>query len=160
MKQTNCSYESAVVVAAHSNSWDDALFDHVTSCAHCGELIEVMEWTRSLTTDAEWPPLSDPGLLWIKSEYLRAEAAQRCRMRRLLMLQSGCAILFVVSAVLLAPSWHTFQTIPSLMLTLTSQIGKAEESALNLFSPSMVSVSVAVLVAAVTFIIRPLFSEN
>ena len=158
MQDHICPQESVVVVSIRSGSWDETLLNHLDSCPHCGELVQVMEWTRSLTTDVEWPPLSDPDLLWIKSQHLQAQTAQRRTMRKFLFLQTGCTALLVVLAALLAVSRQGLETIVLQMLASIRRIETLEWSALYL--STTVAIGVALLIGAVTLVIQPLLSED
>ena len=80
MKAPRCEWEQAVLDAVRSGRWpDEALRNHVTSCALCADVALVAEYLAQQGELARAKAaLPNPGLIWWRTQVLaRREVAER-----------------------------------------------------------------------------------
>lgn len=68
-----CDQESAVMSAAQSNEWDDAIRHHAASCPTCRESLRVSSALRTLARQMSVPSTPDPRLIWLKASFAQRQ---------------------------------------------------------------------------------------
>ena len=94
MKAPHCEWEQAVLDATRSRRWpDEALRNHVASCAVCADLALVAEYLAQQGELARAEAaLPNPGLIWWRAQVLaRREAAERATQPIAIAQRVACA---------------------------------------------------------------------
>jgi RNA polymerase sigma factor (sigma-70 family) len=160
MQDLNCPSESSVIKAVQTATCSDTLLQHVSSCSHCGELVQAAQWMRNLGAVPRWPAPVDPDWLWVQSQFLKEQTRQRRAHRSLLAVETGLIVLVSSCASMLALQWPAAQNILFDVLTVAGGWNISEPFTMSLSSAILVIVVAPLAVAAVTLAIHPLVSGN
>jgi hypothetical protein len=100
MIKKGCNCETLVSSTIQAGRCDQQILDHVNSCLPCADLVQIIQCTRALAIDRDWP-LPDPDLLWIKSAFLNAEMPRKRDLRLSYVIDGAYALLLSATATIL-----------------------------------------------------------
>jgi hypothetical protein len=107
----------------------------------------VAAWMRQLSIDPperSHRPLPDPDLVWMKAQLLDRQAAKERALRLVRWFETMARILVVFAAYWLGSALATAVAVPEL----------------KLLNPTLLGLAVSVLLAAVTMLAFPIWSED
>jgi hypothetical protein len=113
MNPISCPPEESIIRSARTGCWDISAKAHVTECAHCREIVRIVEWLgRAAEADGKPGDLPGAEQVWFRGRILAAQAAQEKALRPLVVIELGIrAALILVLAAGITWTWFRSQSL-------------------------------------------------
>ena len=150
MKALSCPQEAVVTNSARTGCWDNSAKEHVKGCSYCGEIVQTVEWMRSISgVEEEERSLPDAEQVWLNARMLAMQNAQERVLRPLaialfavkatfmLALLAGIIWIWFGFQSLAANSLHTHLPVPQSVIAAGTALATGAAAFLftRLFQP-------------------------
>ena len=152
MSRSMCPQEAAVLRAARTGEWPEALAAHAAQCRHCREIADTARWMQALAQSSEKnPALPDAKLVWWRAQLAeqRAKAERTRNALGWLEIASGTVVPLGLAGWV---AWHWYEIQARATLLLTGELSQFPAAAY-----AVASLAPALLFLAAISLVYPLF---
>lgn len=113
MNTPSCPQEAIVTNSVRTGCWDDSTKEHVKGCSHCREIVQTVEWMKSISGIEESErSLPDAEQVWLNARMLAMQEAQERALRPLTIALFAVKMAFMLAiAAGITWLWFGFQSM-------------------------------------------------